>query len=100
MKKILLLSMALPALVMAGGWAEERLAAMNLREKVGQLFVAPLDPMRGEDHRSDWTRLMQERHVGNALMKASDAASQIAVLERIQAASKLPVLRSRIGGPF
>src|SRR5579872_5313791 len=35
-------------------WAEETLSHMTLDEKIGQLFVAPACPLRGEDHWKDW----------------------------------------------
>jgi beta-glucosidase-like glycosyl hydrolase len=65
---------------------------MTLEEKVGQLFVAPAAPLLGEEHWKDWEHLLVECHIGNALLKASDASSQILFLERLQAASPIPLL--------
>jgi beta-glucosidase-like glycosyl hydrolase len=65
---------------------------MTLEEKVGQLFVAPACPLRGEDHWRDWVRLMDECHVGNALVKQSDPESQIRFLSALQAKSPLPLI--------
>ncbi len=77
-----------------GGWAETVLSEMTLEEKIGQLFMAPACPMRKEDHWADWMRLMKECHVGNAILKQSDPASQVEFLNRLQAASKIPLLIS------
>jgi len=65
------------------GLVEEQLAKMSLEEKVGQLFVAPAAPLREEDHWQDWQHLLQHYHVGNALLKASDPASQIRFLQKL-----------------
>lgn len=76
----------------AGEWAEGVLAKMSLDEKIGQLFMAPFCPMRGEDHRSDWERLLRECHVGNAILKQADPESQIGGLRRLQGMSRWPLL--------
>ncbi len=75
-----------------GGWAETTLSEMTLDEKIGQLFIAPACPLRGEDHWNDWMRLIEEFHVGGAILKQSDPASQIAFLNRLQTESKVPLL--------
>lgn len=81
----------LPVCLFAG-WAETALAEMTLEEKIGQLFIAPACPLRGEDHWEDWVRLLEDCHVGGAIMKQSDTPSQIEFLTRLQSASKIPVL--------
>ena len=67
---------------------------MTLEEKIGQLFMAPACPKRGEDHEADWRNLMEEFHIGGAIAKQSDPASQVGLLNRLQGESKLPLLVS------
>lgn len=89
---MLRICLLLPIVCFAGNWVDEQLSSMSLEEKVGQLFVAPAAPLRKEDHWQDWERLLTECHIGNALLKASDPASQIRFLEKLQSASKTPLL--------
>lgn len=84
-------ALLLPVMLFAD-WAEEVLAKMTLDQKVGQLFMAPACPLRGDDHWADWQRLLKEYHVGNAIMKQSDPVSQVQFLNRLQAESELPLL--------
>lgn len=65
---------------------------MTLDEKIGQLFMAPACPLRGNDHWADWQKLMKECHVGNAIVKESDPISQVKFLNRLQVESKVPLL--------
>lgn len=67
---------------------------MTLDEKIGQLFMAPACPLRGDDHWDDWMTLLNDYHVGNAILKHSDPLTQIQFLNRLQAASKYPLLVS------
>lgn len=68
------------------------LSEMTLEEKIGQLFVAPAAPLQEGTHPADWDALLKKCHIGNVLMKASDAKSQIAFLRRLQSWSKIPLL--------
>ncbi|HSX26819.1 MAG TPA: glycoside hydrolase family 3 N-terminal domain-containing protein [Chlamydiales bacterium] len=81
----------LPTLLFAG-WAEDTLHSMTFEEKVGQLFVAPACPKRGEDHWADWLKLMKDCHVGNALVKHADPVTQVQFLNRLQDEAKIPLL--------
>jgi len=65
---------------------------MTLEEKVGQLFVAPACPLRGEDHWQDWETLLTTCHVGNVIVKQADPKSQVKMLRSFQSRSKLPLL--------
>ena len=76
----------------ASPWAHERLENLSLEEKIGQLFIAPLSPLMGEKHFADWERLIDEFHIGNAILKQSDPATQIEFLRRLQNRVKIPLL--------
>lgn len=73
-------------------WAEDTLREMSLDEKIGQLFVAPACPLRKEDHWADWVKILEECHIGNALVKQSDPVSQVQFLNKLQNASKIPLM--------
>lgn len=81
-----------PAILLASSWAEKTLNEMTLDEKIGQLFVAPACALRGEDHMDDWVRIMEECHVGNAILKQGDPISQVKLINRLQGMSKRPLL--------
>ena len=82
----------LPICTFAHSWAEETLAQMSLEEKVGQLFIAPACPLRGEDHFDDWVQLMKQYHIGGAIMKQSSPESHIRLVNRLQQTSDHPLL--------
>jgi len=78
--------------VLFGGWAEDVLEEMSLEEKIGQLFIVPACPKRGEEHREDLERLMRECHVGGVIMKQAHPHEQVSFLNWIQTVSKYPLL--------
>jgi len=84
-----------PVWLLGGSWADEVFHSMTLEEKIGQLFMIPACPKRGEDHWDDWTRLMEEFHIGNAIVKQGDPPSQVDFLNRLQAKAQVPLL---VGG--
>lgn len=85
------LLLILPALLFST-WSEKTLAEMTLDQKIGQLFIAPACPLRGEEHWADWVKIMEEYHIGNAIVKESDPITQINFLNRLQAQSPIPLL--------
>ncbi|MES2273450.1 MAG: glycoside hydrolase family 3 N-terminal domain-containing protein [Chlamydiota bacterium] len=83
-----------PGILLSASWAESTLASMTLEEKIGQLFMAPICPLRKKDHWEDWMVLMKEFHIGNGILKHSDPITQIEFLKRLQKESKIPLLIS------
>ena len=81
-----------PIFIFGGSWAEETLVRMSLEEKIGQLFIAPACPLREEDHFEDWVQLMEEFHIGGAIVKQSNPESHVRLVNRLQKASDLPLL--------
>jgi len=73
---------------------EETLLKMTLDQKIGQLFMAPACPLREEDHFADWQKLLNDYHIGNAIVKQSDPMSQVKFLNRLQNESEIPLLVS------
>ncbi len=67
---------------------------MSLDEKIGQLFMLPICPSRGEEHFEEWVDLIEKYHIGNGIVKQSDPITQVEFLSRLQAKSPLPLLIS------
>lgn len=68
------------------------LADLTLEEKVGQLFIAPFSPDRGEDHSIDWDRLLTECHVGGLLVKQGTVAQVATGISALQAKTLVSLL--------
>jgi beta-N-acetylhexosaminidase len=79
-------------ILFAQSWAEKTMQGLTLDEKIGQLFMLPACPLRGEDHRSNWALLFERFHIGNAIVKHSDPLTQVHFLNDLQSASKIPML--------
>lgn len=99
MVRFFLVSILVPFVVLGDDRINEQLcpndldiSSMTLEEKIGQLLIAPVSPFQPESHWKDWERLIQECHVGNVIMKASDAKLQVDFLNRLQKISRFPIL--------
>lgn len=86
------LSILCPFFAFASPTVDRILSEMSLEEKVGQLFVAPVCPLLGEAHQSQWLNLLERFHIGNAILKQSDPETQIAFLNGLQTNSTQPLL--------
>jgi beta-N-acetylhexosaminidase len=62
---------------------EEIVQQMTLPEKIGQLFVVPACPERGEDHLADLQLLIEKYHIGGILLKQGDQASYRELYEKL-----------------
>lgn len=60
-----------------------QLQNMTVKEKIGQLFVVPACPLRGEDHLEDLQYLIDNYHIGGILLKQGDTASTVALLNKL-----------------
>lgn len=67
--------MILAAVALLIGSPEEVVQKMTLEEKVGQLFVVPACPERGDDHLHDLHTLIEQYHIGGILLKAGTLES-------------------------
>ncbi len=68
------------------------LHALDLDEKIGQLFIVPACELRGEDHMQDLRRLIQEHHIGGIILKQGTVQGQLALIEHLQQLSSIPLL--------
>ncbi len=60
-----------------------QLQNMTIEEKIGQLFVIPACPLRGDDHFEDLQYLIDNYHIGGILLKKGDAASAVALFNKL-----------------
>jgi beta-N-acetylhexosaminidase len=80
------------ASLLRADWAEDKLKEMSFEEKIGQLFIVPACPARGEDHLVDLERVLKKYHVGGVILKQGDAHGQIKLIEWLQKQSSIPLL--------
>ena len=73
-------------------WAETALSKMSLEEKIGQLFIIPACPARGEEHLEDVKKTLHKYHVGGIIVKHAKAKEQVNFLNRLQEISTAPLL--------
>jgi beta-glucosidase-like glycosyl hydrolase len=73
-------------------WPEETLEKMSIDEKIGQLFVVPACPLRGQDHLDDLQKMFSEYHVGGVILKQGDPMGQVTLINSMQSKSKIPLL--------
>jgi len=72
-------------------WAENTLAKMSLNEKIGQLFIAPVSPLRDESHLNDVLNLIEKYHLGGVIVKKSDPITQMQIIAFLQDKTKIPL---------
>lgn len=68
------------------------LLAMSLDEKIGQLFVAPIQPHASPQDIDAVIDLIKHRHVGSVIFMASTSSLQKAQVKQLQDASPAPLL--------
>ncbi len=64
----------------------------TLDEKLGQLFIVPACPLRGEDHLNDLEKLIREQKIGGIILKQGTAAGQVELIDKLQRLSQIPLL--------
>jgi beta-N-acetylhexosaminidase len=63
-----------------------------LAGEIGQLFIVPACPMRGEDHRQDLVKLIREHKIGGIILKQGTVQSQLELIAYLQNFSETPLL--------
>jgi beta-N-acetylhexosaminidase len=66
--------------------------SQTLEEKIGQLFIVPACPLRGEDHLEDLEKLIREQKIGGIILKQGTAAAQVNLIDKLQRLSQIPLL--------
>ncbi|TNE53140.1 MAG: hypothetical protein EP338_11380 [Bacteroidetes bacterium] len=73
-------------------WAEEKLKAMSLEEKIGQFFMLATWSNKGEDHQKEIESYVKEHGIGGLIYFQGDRASTRKSITRMQKASKIPLM--------
>ena len=77
---------------LSADWAEDRLSQMTLEEKIGQLFIVPACPQRGDEHLQDLQEMLEKYQVGGVILKQGTAEEQLRLIRWLQERSKVPLL--------
>jgi len=72
-------------------WAKDTLSKMTLKEKVGQLFIAPVCPLREDEHVKDILRLIEDYHLGGVIVKQADPITQMQMVALLQDKANIPL---------
>jgi len=73
------------AIALLVGSPEEIVQRMSLEEKVGQLFIVPACPERGDDHLHDLRVLIEKYHIGGIILKQGTQESYRNLYEKLKA---------------
>jgi hypothetical protein len=73
-------------------WVDSLLQSMTLKEKIGQLFILPAYSNRGEEHKQEVKKLIQNQHIGSLIFFQDDAIKQANLTNYFQKKSKIPLL--------
>ena len=92
MKSILVVLFFVVSTSLFGGWAEQSLEQMSLEEKVGQLFVIPICPPRGNVHFDHLKQFLEKYPVGGVILKQAHPSEQVPFLNNLQETSKYPLM--------
>jgi len=75
-----------------GDWPTETLEQMTLEQKIGQLFIVPMCPLRDKAHERDLEIVIEKYFIGGIIPKQSDPLTQIAWINRLQQKSLIGLL--------
>ncbi len=73
-------------------WAEDLLNQMTVTEKIGQLFVIPVCPLRNDYHVDQVISLIKEYGIGGVLPKMATYRTQEAMVLKLRSFAKVPFL--------
>ncbi len=86
------LFLIIPIFLFSKDLSESIVSEMSLDEKIGQLFIIPVSPIRDEEHRKVLKEIINQYHIGGLIVKQSDPNSQIECLNYLQRECKLPLI--------
>lgn len=73
-------------------WVDSLYAQMNLKEKIGQLFMVDVFSDASEAHVEKTRKLIQENHIGGLIFSKGGPKRQIRIQNEFQKLSKTPLL--------
>ncbi|NJW53811.1 glycoside hydrolase family 3 N-terminal domain-containing protein [Salinimicrobium oceani] len=73
-------------------WVDSVMNTLNLEEKIGQLIMVAAWSNKGEKHKKEILKLVEEQKIGGLIFFQGDAASQVNLMNDYQEVSKVPLL--------
>ena len=75
----------------AKAWVDSVYSTLSVDEKIGQLLMVAAYSNRDSTHEKELLRLIRERHVGGLVVFQGGPVRQIHLINKLQAASKIPM---------
>ena len=73
-------------------WVDSVMTTLSPEERIAQLIMVAAYSNRGEKHRKEILRLIEEQKIGGLIFFQGDPKSQVKLMNRYQEASKVPLL--------
>ncbi|MCC8359507.1 glycoside hydrolase family 3 N-terminal domain-containing protein [Salinimicrobium sediminilitoris] len=73
-------------------WVDSIMTGLSLEEKIGQLIMVAAYSNRGEKHKKEILKLIEEQKIGGLIFFQGDAESQVELMNGYQEASKVPLI--------
>ncbi len=73
-------------------WVDSVMSSLSLEEKIGQLIMVAAYSNRGEKHKKEILKLIEEQKIGGLIFFQGDAESQVELMNDYQEASKVPLI--------
>ncbi|MFD2517336.1 glycoside hydrolase family 3 N-terminal domain-containing protein [Salinimicrobium flavum] len=75
-----------------GVWVDSVMNTLTLEEKIGQLIMVAAYSNRGDKHKKEILKLIEEQKIGGLIFFQGDPESQVKLMNEYQEASKVPLL--------
>ncbi|MHA6279019.1 glycoside hydrolase family 3 N-terminal domain-containing protein [Salinimicrobium sp. CAU 1759] len=73
-------------------WVDSVMTGLSLEEKIGQLIMVAAYSNRGEKHKREILKLIEEQKIGGLIFFQGDAVSQVELMNDYQEVSKVPLI--------
>ena len=73
-------------------WVDSVMSSLSLEEKIGQLIMVAAWSNKGEKHKKEILKLIEEQKIGGLIFFQGDAVSQVELMNDYQEVSKVPLL--------
>ena len=73
-------------------WVDSVMKTLTPDERIAQLIMVAAYSNRGEEHKQEILKLIEEQKIGGLIFFQGDPASQVELMNEYQAASKVPLL--------
>ena len=73
-------------------WVNERLSAMTLKEKIGQLFIHTVEPVSTPQNRKNILDAVKDCHIGGLLFSGGQMVEQVKLTNWAQEMAEIPLM--------